>query len=338
MVGLSNSQGEPRGQENWDRSLGASSLNVINHILDLPLASQLRAYREMATHSLADAFLITQRNAAMKWIERSENVELKARFKELASSAFVATQAVSHISPSNRGQPSSVVMTPCADGFVVNGKASWVTGVKRSDYYTVGVELQDGLQSVALIPKSRHGVSTGEHPALDVLKESETGWVRLQDVFVCPEEILLQPDRNIVTHQNGRLMKPYPAPHTSSLALGHAIACLNAVKTQTSCSNMLRCLAKLERKVDEISQTIETLAPLSSGEVSSEPYEEVRASANAVSFQAGALLGMAARGHGLLTGAPSGKLVAESRFFLVWANSQRTEELTLQKIMADGGL
>jgi hypothetical protein len=189
---------------------------------------------------------------------------------------------------------------------------------------------------VVLIPKARQGVFTGEHSSLEVLKESETGWVSFQDVRVQADDILLRPERHIVTHQNGRLVRPYPALHTSALVLGHAIACLNAARAHGTCSSMTGISADLEDEVEEISQSIDALASRSSGEVSSEPYEEVRASANAVSYQAAALLGMAARGHGLLASSPSGKLVAESRFFLVWGNSQRTEELTLRKILAKG--
>jgi hypothetical protein len=314
---------------------GAASLEVANDVLNLPLPLQLRAYREIARHSLADAFLITQRNAAIKWIEKSQHGEVKARFLDLASSSFLATQAVSHISPSNRAQPSTVVMTQSSNGYVVNGKAAWVTGFKRAEYYTVGVELGEGMQSVVLIPKSRHGVSTGAHASLEVLKESETGWVMFQDVLIQPDEILLRPERQIITHQNGRLVRPYPALHTSSLVLGHAMACIHTAKTHSTSSSILESSAKLENKVEEIYRSVDSLAYLSSEDISSKPYEEVRASANAVSFQSAALLGMAARGHGLLSGSPAAKLVAESRFFLVWGNSQRTDELTLRKILGE---
>jgi hypothetical protein len=289
----------------------------------------------MATLSLADALLTTQRNAAIKWIERAQNFELKMRFRELANSSFLATQAVSHISPSNRDQPSSVIMTRSAEGFVVNGKAQWVTGFKRADYFTVGVEFVNGLQSVVLIPKVRQGVSTGEHSSLDVLKESETGWVSLQNVPVHADEILLEPEYHIVTHEEGSLARPYPALHTSALALGHAIACLNAVEAHRGSTLIQENSEKLTVKVGEIWEAIERLACKASGEVRTEPHEEVRASANAISFQSAALLGMAARGHGLLTTSPSGQLIAESRFFLVWGNSQRAEELSLRKILTN---
>ena len=335
MSGLSKVPTRGGEQEVRPQGRGATDLELVNQILDLPLPSQLRTYRDMATLSLAEAFLNTQRNAAIKWIERSQNVELKARFRELATSSFLATQAVSHISPSNRAQPNSVVMTHSAQGFVVTGKAQWVTGFKRADYFTVGVELGEGLQSVVLIPKARQGVSIGEHSSLDVLKESETGWVSLQNVLVHADEILLEPECHIVTHENGSLARPYPALHTSALALGHAIACLNAVEAHRESILIQDWSERLAVKIEETWDTVERLASKAFGEVRTEPYEEVRASANAISFQSAALLGMAARGHGLLMTSPSGKLVAESRFFLVWGNSQRAEELTLRKILTN---
>ncbi len=311
-----------------------SSVEAANYILALPLGAQLRAYRELATHSVAEGLLISQRNAALKWIERSQDVELKMRFRRLASESFLTTQAASHISPSNRGKPSPVVMTESTDGYVVNGKAPWVTGVLRAQYYAVGVELDGGLQSVVILPKTRRGVSIGEHTSLEILKDSETGWISMQNVAIHPKEVLVPPERYVVTHNNGRLEKPYPALHTSSLALGHAIACLNLVKVYADCTTMLELGKELERRVEDISLSIDDLAALSSTQISLEPYEDVRASANLVSFRAATLLAMAARGHGLLSDSPAAKLLGESRFFLAWANSERTEQLTLRGMLA----
>jgi len=278
-------------------------------------------YEKLAASCLASTFVLTQRNAAIQRIVRSENEELKKELlPKLATDSLFATVGISHLTTSRQHLSTPAVTAEKLDaGYVVNGDVPWVTGADKADVIVCGGTLEDNTQVLVALETSNEGVDVAPAVPLMALNSSRTSTVRLNNVFVSLEHLLHGPIENVMK-QTGGGAGSYT---TSALAVGHA-------------ANAIRLLGEEADRRPELNEILQPFAAehasissdlsLAASEISDIPpnlsAESMRQRSNSLALRASQACLAASKGAGFVASHPASQLVAEAMFFLVWSCPQ----------------
>ncbi len=289
-------------------------LNVSN--VDLTVG-----YEKLAAACLASTFVLTQRNAAIQRIVRSENAELKNDLlPKLATDSLFATVGISHLTTSRQHLGTPAVSAEEVDrGFILNGEVPWVTGADKADVIVCGGTLGDNTQVLVALETSIEGVDVAPAVPLMALNSSRTSTVRLNNVFVSREYLLHGPVENVMK-QTGGGAGSYT---TSALAVGHA-------------ANAIRLLRKEADRRSELNEIVQPFVNehasiscdlfLAAGENFDPPphvtAEAMRQRSNSLALRASQACLATSKGAGFVASHPASRLVAEAMFFLVWSCPQ----------------
>lgn len=300
-------------------------------IQSLDSIARLRAFRELAAHSLSDALIVSQRVGAVKFLQEAPRNPLTDELRERAKSEFLMGQAISHIAPSFTGDLPLVTLAEEKGALRVRGRAPWVTGIGLVDFVATGATDQKGLQHVLLIPRHDPAVTFSVADSLVALRESETGSMVINDMKIAPEQLLLSGAAPLTTHRNGKLCFGYPPLSTSMLAVGHAQRCLQSLEDVAQRVPLFEPLAvRLAAEIQVLGSSIELHARSTATIDSHLAYEELRARANVLAVNAAQLNIAAIGGQGFMQNSLASQLAAESRFFLVWALSPAAKVRTME--------
>ncbi|MCA9063082.1 MAG: acyl-CoA/acyl-ACP dehydrogenase [Planctomycetaceae bacterium] len=279
-------------------------------------SDQLQLYRLLASAALVTTFLLTQRNAACQRILTSANDRMKqALLAELCPGDQFATVGISHLTTSRQHLTTPVVtVTEDDGGFRLNGMVPWASGATKARYLVSGGTLADGRQILAALSTRDKGVQV--EPPLEMmgLSSSQTGAVRLENVFVPEEDILHGPIQNVMSSGAGG---GAGSLGTSAVAIGAAQG------------NLMRFAAEMDRRPelqefwfplnDEAGRLEGELAVLSEGSPAATQIESLRQRANSLAIRTAQAWLAATKGAGYVTGHPAERAVREAMFFLVWS-------------------
>jgi alkylation response protein AidB-like acyl-CoA dehydrogenase len=280
----------------------------------LAAAAYLLANEALAGACLTTAFLLSQRDAAVRRLVRHASPGLLGGLlPDLAIGRRFATVGLSQLTTSRQHGPPAVRAEPVPDGYRVTGELPWVTGADAADAIVAGATLTDGRQVLFLLRSGTPGLSIGPPLPLCALAGSRTAAVRCDGVVVATADILAGPAENVMAGPAGGT----GGLETSCLALGLAGAATDWLAAEAGRRSELGTVAEaLGRERSAVRAGLHAAAenPEAGGGVI--PLR-VRATRLALSATQAALT--AAKGAGFVRPHPAQRWARQALFFLVWS-------------------
>ena len=305
--------------------------------------SLIRYYVWLAFGCLTSAFIMTQRNSAIRRIESSNNDAARERLlPRIGSGQWFATVGISQLSTSRRhiAQP-PLVARPTASGWLLDGYCPWVTGAAQADIIVIGAIAQsldseqskrgeikhdDSINSQMLfaVPTNRPNVSCSPGMSLIALSSSCTDVVRLHGVEVTTNDLLHGPCANVMHATRSTNAGPTGASgagglQTSALAIGHAAKAIEFLSLQATNRPELRATA--DKWIRNWQTQFHQLLLFASGTATGDVVL-FRKDANDLVLQATQSALAAAKGAGFVDDHEVGRWCSEALFFLVWSCPQ----------------
>jgi alkylation response protein AidB-like acyl-CoA dehydrogenase len=163
-------------------------------------------YERLATASVATALILTQRDAAVGWIEAAVGAPRRtALLNQLAKNEMWTTVGIAQLTTSRQGGLPAVTALRVDGGYVLNGNIPWCTGVGHSPEMVVGAAMEDGQQILVLLREDQPGVQLGEPMKLVALNCTMTGSIQLKQVNIKDENVLRRPTANALAGRRNSL-------------------------------------------------------------------------------------------------------------------------------------
>jgi alkylation response protein AidB-like acyl-CoA dehydrogenase len=299
---------------------------------ELDGAALLFGFEALASACLTTAFILSQREAAVRRIRDSGRDDLcRELLRPLACGGRFATVGLSQLTTSRQHGGPALLVVETAAGFLLDGVMPWVTGADHADHFVTGGVLPDGRQVLLVLPADAPGVSVGPPMDLAALAGSRTAEVRCSHVTVDRHWLLAGPVENVFKSGSrggtGGL-------ETSCLALGLAGAAIDRIFEEAKLRPDLTDLAeRLEADRTEVRQDMHRLA--AGGPSAPTAALDLRAKANALVLRATQAALTACKGAGFVHPHPAQRWARQALFFLVWSCPRPAAEATLDILMGD---
>ncbi|MFY7875771.1 MAG: acyl-CoA dehydrogenase [Pirellula sp.] len=305
--------------------------------------SLIRYYVWLAFGCLTTAFIMTQRNSAMRRIDSSNNDSTRERLlSQVGSGQQFATVGISQLSTSRRhlAQP-PLVAKKTDNGWLLDGYCPWVTGAAHADIIVIGAIEQTARndsnesdehrkhnllhsQMLFAVPTSLPNVSCSPGMPLIGLPASCTDVVRLNEVAVTKDDLLHGPCANVMNatrsgHSVTSSTNGAGGLQTSALAIGHAAKAIEFLSREAMNRPELRATA--DKWVQIWRAQWNQLLQFASGDATGD-LVLFRKAANDLALQATQSALAAAKGAGFVEDHEVGRWCCEALFFLVWSCPQ----------------
>ncbi len=299
----------------------------------------LRYYTWLASGCLTTAFIMTQRSAALRRIETSQNELTKSQLSaSIHSGSSFATVGISHLTTSRRhlSQP-PLRATRTSEGWVLDGYSPWVTGGRFADWLVVGAVEVDcvpegtattkSLELLFSIATNQTGVIVEPGSELMALNASSTGPVRFERVAVNLSDVLHGPTANVMeassrsseSNSSNGAGSGAGGLHTSALAIGHAAQAIEYLMKESQWRGDLHAVAEGLQSQWRIA--FAELDRVNRGESQQDP-SALRKKANDLALKSTQAALAAAKGAGFANDHDVGRWCREAMFFLVWSCPQ----------------
>jgi butyryl-CoA dehydrogenase len=294
--------------------------------------AQLLGFEALASACLTTAFILSQREAAVRRIRDSGREDLcRELLRPLACGGRFATVGLSQLTTSRQHGGPALRVEATATGFVLDGSMPWVTGADHADHLVTGGVLPDGRQVLLVLPADTPGVTVGPPMDLAALAGSRTAEVTCNRVRVDRHWLLAGPMENVFKSGSrggtGGL-------ETSCLALGLAGAAVDRIFEEAKLRPDLTELAeRLESDRTEIRKELHRLA--GGGLSAPTAALDLRAKANALVLRATQAALTACKGAGFVHPHPAQRWARQALFFLVWSCPRPAAEATLDILFGD---
>ncbi|GIW76436.1 MAG: acyl-CoA dehydrogenase [Phycisphaerae bacterium] len=282
-------------------------------------------YEAIASASLATALILSQRDAAIGYIEASENPTLKDRYLPLLSqNKLWCTIGISHLSTSHQ----SGTLTAERDGnrFIINGTIPWATGAVRSDFLVAGAKTLDQQQILFILPTTSSNVQVLEPTQLATLSAAQTSTVRCANVCLEPEQILVGPiDKALHVRKRRLPLGQTFAPLGLTLAALDLIRQIDLPSAKNTYESLLDQFNELRHTVREANTRLMDEQDLQSGPL-------IRSECNNLAIRATHSAVTLYKGAGLRIDHPAQRLAREALFLLVWSTPTSVMDRNLELI------
>ena len=311
----------------------------------------LEFYVWLASGCLTTAFVMTQRSAALRRIETSENEFARSMLlASIQSGITFATVGISHLTTSRRHlkQP-PLRATQVTGGWILNGFSPWVTGGHFSDWLVVGAVEDDAKSGdsestqpnelLFSIARNRAGVIVEPSSDLMALNASSTGPVRFEQVAADYRDLLHGPIANVMEASSlkatsGTTTGTGSGPgglQTSALAIGHAAQAIDYLLKESQLREDIRIVAEGLQKRWMV--VFDELTQLNNGVGPRDPAA-LRKKANDLALNSTHAALAAAKGAGFANSHDVGRWCREALFFLVWSCPQSVVQAHLCSFMS----
>lgn len=274
----------------------------------------LERYEPLAEACLTSAFLLSQRDAALRRIRDNGNEKLcRELLPPLASGEQFATVGLAQLTTSRQhGQP-AVTALPDGDAFIIDGTIPWVTGAARAERIVIGAVVEGAGQILAVLPTDLPGVTIGAPLELMALQGSITAEVRCEQVRLPRDWLLAGPVERVMQAGKGGT----GGLETSCLALGLAGAAIAQLRREAeSRPDLLADAERLDKSRQRLRREMHQLA---GGAVMAVAPQLLRARVNTLVLQATQATLTACKGTGFLRSHPAQRWARQALFFLVWS-------------------
>lgn len=304
----------------WDIDIGHGGTKC-------DVVTRLVAHEHLATACLTTAFILSQREAAVRRIAASANEDLSRELLgPLARGERFATVGLSQLTTSRQHVQPTLTARAAGKAFVLDGVIPWVTGAAHADHFVIGAVTDAGSQVLAVLPREQAGVHV--EPPLDLmaLQGSMTAAIRLSHVRLEPHWLLAGPSAQVLTGGRGG-----PGGlETSCLAIGLAGAAIDYVKREAGTrTDLCESADNLEQDRRRLRQDLHRLATDGG---SAEAATTLRTGANSLVLRATQAALTVSKGTGFLRDHPAQRWARQALFFLVWSCPRPTTEATLARL------
>ena len=281
-----------------------------------PRPALIERYARAAEGSLTAAFILTQRDAAVRRLRAaSDHTEARRWLGEIAAGRAFTTVGVSQLSTSRRaGAQALKAVAPAPGVYHLKGMMPWVTAAERADVIVTGAVLDDGRQLLIAVPTDRAGLTVGPSFPLAALQASCTAEVACDDVPVSEADVLAGPAIDILSTLG---MVGPGGLETSALALGQARAALAALRVEAPARDEL--VEPAEALAEAWQGLWADLIAGARGEPDAAPPAQIRGRANALVLRITQAYLTARKGSGFLLTDPAQRWARQALFFLVWS-------------------
>ena len=204
--------------------------------LALSAVELLVGYEQLASACLTTAFILSQREAAVRRLDAYPVPELQQRFlPALWRGELFATVGLSQLTTSRQHQAPALLATPAGsadhpDHYQLDGVIPWVTGADQADLVIVGAVLPDGRQVLVVLPAKQAGMSVAAPLPLLALAGSRTAQIHCAGVRIPADLVLAGPGEKLLAQGKGGV----GGLETSCLALGLARAAVAFVQEEAN--------------------------------------------------------------------------------------------------------
>jgi alkylation response protein AidB-like acyl-CoA dehydrogenase len=290
----------------------------------------LAGYERLAGSCLTTAFILSQREAAVRRLVASENKDLARRWLvPLARGEAFATVGLSQLTTSRQHQAPALQATLSADGIVLDGVIPWVTGADAADLIVIGATLPDQRQVLIALPRRQAGVAVEAPLPLMALAGSRTSLVRCEGVQLKADALVAGPAEKIMAGKPGGV----GGLETSCLALGHAGAAIQYMQQEAEQRPDLTSTAEQFEKARQHLRT--RLLALAVNAISAEEMVAIRVACTELALQASQVALTTAKGAGFLVTHPAQRWARQALFFLVWSCPRPAAEGVISRLLPD---
>jgi alkylation response protein AidB-like acyl-CoA dehydrogenase len=280
-------------------------------------------YEHIASASLATALVLSQRDAAVGFIESTDNTALRDRLlPNLIENHVWTTIGISHLTTSH--QSGTLLARVESDGgLMVDGVIPWSTGGGAADFIVAGALTDDAKQVVFVLPTDRPGVLVEPAMKMAMLAAAPTHAITCRHVRIEADEIVAGPAEKALAKRNKALPigQSFAAFGLARGALG-LIERLESPSAQTALFSLRQQLQELSHSVHNFNAQPET-HDLQSGPL-------LRSECNALAIRATHAAVTLHKGTGLRTDHPAQRLAREALFLLVWSTPLSVMDRTLE--------
>lgn len=308
----------------WDAIARAGVLGWCIDGSEHDAIAQLMVREQLASACLTTAFILSQRDAAVRRIQASSNERLRDDLLgPLARGERFATVGLSQLTTSRQHAQPALAARAVGDTFVFDGAIPWVTGAARADLLVIGGVTDTGMQVLAVLPADLPGVHVQPPLELMALQGSLTAEIRLDHVVLERRWLLAGPDQSVLA--SGR--SGPGGLETSCLALGLAGAAIEHVTQEAINRPELTASAtNLEQERRQLRQELHRLATNAS---TAADAATLRTQCNSLVLRATQVALTVSKGTGFLRAHPAQRWARQALFFLVWSCPRPTTEATL---------
>jgi len=292
-------------------------------------AELLRGYELLASACLTTAFILSQREAAVRRLLAQGNETLRARLLPAAAAGnLMMTVGLSQLTTSRQYGRASLVATPAGpDRYRLDGVIPWVTAADQADEIVVGATLADDRQLLALLPARLPGVTIEEPLALMALAGSRTTQIKCTDVVLDAERILAGPAPQIMAGSKGGV----GGLETSCLALGLAGAAIEYLQREAA---PRPDLADIAARFGQARLAMRgRLQQLVVGEPDNAGLMALRVDCTLLALRATQAALAVAKGTGFVLTHPVQRWARQALFFLVWSCPRPAAEGILARLL-----
>jgi alkylation response protein AidB-like acyl-CoA dehydrogenase len=291
----------------------------------------LWGYEQIASACLTTAFVLSQREGAVRRLLASTNSSLTARWlPRLARGEAFATVGLSQLTTSRQHLAPSLRAQQHGDLFELDGVIPWVTGADHADVIVVGATLADNRQILLALPRLHPGVAVEAPAPLMALAGSRTSQIRLDGVRLGADCLIAGPAEKIMAGRPGGV----GGLETSSLALGHAGAAITWLHDEAQHRPDLAGAA--ERFEAARRQTRTCLHELAQGSPTPEAIVALRVDCTLLALRAAETAMTVAKGTGFVKPHPAQRWARQALFFLVWSCPRPAAEGLIQRLLPEG--
>jgi alkylation response protein AidB-like acyl-CoA dehydrogenase len=291
----------------------------------------LSGYEQIAGACLTSAFILSQREAAVRRILASPATGLRRRFlPALAAGVRFASVGLSQITTSRQHQAPALAVTPLGlDGYHLDGLIPWVTGADRADFLIVGGTLADGRQALFVMPTDQSGVTVEPPAPLMALAGSRTSQVRCAGVTLEKDLLLAGPAEKVLSVGRGGV----GGLETSDLALGLAGAATEHLRRESAVRPDLVDVAARFTGARRVAR--ERLHRLAVGEPGQDELTAIRVECTLLALRASQVALTVSKGSGYVVPHPAQRWVRQAAFFLVWSCPRPAAEGVIAHLLPD---
>lgn len=285
---------------------------------ELPQSDQLSGSEIISANCLTTAFILSQREAAIRHVLRGPD-HLKQRYlPNVANGKSFITIGLSQLTTSRQHQaPSLKALRLSETEFLLDGEIPWVTGVPQATAVVIGATFDSGEQALFLLPLDAHGVRLGEPLSLSSLRGSLTCSIHCDKCSISEDFLLAGPKPQVLGGGGGGGLE------TSCLAIGLSRAAASYLESQAHSRAELEPVANtVTSEVYRLHRRLHSIAE----NPSPDEVLALRADCTLLALRATQAALLFAKGTGFVRPHPAQRWARQALFFLVWSCPRSVSE------------
>jgi alkylation response protein AidB-like acyl-CoA dehydrogenase len=294
----------------------------------LDRVGQLEGSEQLGSACLTTAFILSQREAAVRWLLQASEAVRQRYLPALARGEILATVGLSQLTTSGQHRPPSLRVRAGGSVYRLDGDVPWVTGADHADIIVTGGVLDEGRQVLLLLPRSLPGLSVEPPLALAALAGSRTARLRCDGVEVPADLLLAGPGERVVRSGGGL--------DTSCLAIGLTRSAVDFLLQESQRRPTVVPAAR--RLSDALDAGRRRLHALARGTPADADVLALRIDCTRLVLRATQAALAVAKGTGFVLPHPAQRWFRQAQFFLVWSCPQPVASALLDDLSELEGL